>query len=152
MIQRFLHNLILKESRIDVLASSCAMGAFIAFSPFLGLHTLMAFLFSWMFSLNCIVVLAASNFINNPWTMIPVYSSGYFVGEWILSGWLGLDTMALNPQWMSSLNESLYSIIGTKGVSCWSFLIGGNLLGLVVAGMLYPVSKRVFARLIQQKK
>jgi hypothetical protein len=84
--------------------------------------------------------------------MIPVYSSGYFVGEWILSGWLGLDTMALNPQWMSSLNESLYSIIGTKGVSCWSFLIGGNLLGLVVAGMLYPVSKRVFARLIQQKK
>lgn len=84
--------------------------------------------------------------------MIPIYSCDYLVGELLLSKYFGIDTAALNPSWMTWLNEKLHFYTGICGISWWSFLIGGNLIGLAVAGMLYPISKHIFARLIEHKK
>ncbi len=122
MFHNFFMRLIAQEKSAYKLAASCALGAYIAFSPFFGLHTVMVFGLSWLFALNVPVTWAVSVAINNPWTMIPVYFSGYYVGDWILTA-----TGHVPAQWVS-------------------FLIGGNLLGLCIAVMLYPIVLRMCIR------
>lgn len=55
------------------LASAFALGTFIAFSPWIGLHIASAVFLAWILRLNKVVVLTAS-FINNPWTIVPMYA------------------------------------------------------------------------------
>lgn len=60
-----------------------AIGVFIAFSPHLGLHTVSAFALAWISRLNLPIMLSAV-FINNPWTMIPMYGFCLCVGNYLL--------------------------------------------------------------------
>lgn len=143
---RFFEQLVIKERSPRKLAISFCVGVYISFSPFVFLHTVMVFLFTWLFRLNLPAVWAGA-FVNNPWTMVPCYAAGYMVGEFSLGTVCGIDTAAINPSWMGGLNESLTYYTGMKAVSLWSFLLGGNLLGIVLGVMLYPVFKRIFARL-----
>jgi uncharacterized protein (DUF2062 family) len=126
------------------LSFSVALSVFIAFSPFVGLHTVMALVFSWFFALNAGILLALSNSINNPWTMIPIYTTGQVVGDNVLS-LFGIDGMQLNPGWIAALNYWLAKHIGISGISFWSFLIGGNLLSVVLALIIYPIARYLFA-------
>ncbi|MFC1842626.1 DUF2062 domain-containing protein [Candidatus Dependentiae bacterium] len=146
-LKKFFKALVLKERSPKVLAMSFCVGVFIAFSPFVGLHTAMIFLISWLFSLNFAVTLSASLFINNPWTMAPVYSVDYFFGEWFFNKLLGLNSLSLNPCWMEPLNGLISKYTGIAGISFWSFMVGGNLLGLLVSAILYPVVRFVFERM-----
>jgi uncharacterized protein len=141
----FFEQLVIKERSPTKLALSLCVGIYISFSPFIFLHTVMVLAFSWIFSLNLPAVWAGA-FVNNPWTMIPCYGAGYIVGEGLL--WMvGIDTTSINPSWMHGINATLAHYTGMQGVSFWSFLIGGNLLGVVLGVMLYPVFKLIFARL-----
>jgi len=148
-LKKFLKKLVLKEKSPKVLALSFCIGVFIAFSPFIFLHTAMIFAVCWMFSLNFAVVFSASFFVNNPWTMVPIYSTDYFFGEIFLKKVLGLNTLSLNPSWMEPVNNIVSNYIGISGISFWSFIIGGNLLGLLISVMLYPIVKVVFERVSQ---
>lgn len=129
---------------------SCCVGIYIAFSPFVGFHTAIVFLFSWLFALNFSVVLAVSMMINNPWTMMPVYGISYLSGDWILS-WFGLNHYAWNPSWVSKGNELLSSYVSFSGFSFWAFIIGGNLLGLGLALLAYPIIKSVVNMMLTGK-
>ncbi len=131
-----------KERCPHKLALSFSVGAYIAFSPLIGLHTAMAFLFGWLFALNTAVLLSVSIAINNPWTMVLVYGSNHIVGNWLFQ-LLNIDGMSWNPGWLTSCNLFLYKYLGT-GISFWAFFIGGNLLGLCIGGMIYPIVKRLF--------
>jgi Uncharacterized protein conserved in bacteria len=135
------------ERSTHKLALSCGMGVYIAFSPFVGFHTAMVFLFSWIFALNFAVVLAVSMLLNNPWTMIPVYSAGHMFGDWVLQ-LFGINHMALNPSWIEGVNSWLSSHIGLSGISLWAFLLGGNVLGVVLGIVSYPLIKR-YARIMR---
>src|SRR5581483_10373754 len=73
-----LKNLADQEHCSTKLALSFCVGVYIAFSPFIGLHTVMTFIFVWLFGLNLAATFTASWLINNPWTMIPIYSTDYF--------------------------------------------------------------------------
>lgn len=141
--------LLLKERSPKKLSLSFCVGLYISFSPFIFLHTAMVIAFTWLFSLNGAAVFAGA-FINNPWTMVPCYSVGYFFGEFVLRVLCRLDTVALNPSWMVLVNEPIMRVTGIQGISFWSFLLGGNLLGVMLGVMLYPVLKRLFKRLSEQ--
>jgi len=65
------HILHLDETPHD-LALAFAAGVFVAFSPFIGLHTLMVLLLAWIFRLNKAVALTGT-FVNNPWTIAFIY-------------------------------------------------------------------------------
>gem|GEM_PF-1722567 len=145
-IVSFLERLVLKERSAQKLASSVSVGLFIAFSPYLFMHTVMTFFFAWVFSLNLPAVFAGA-FVNNPWTIVPVHSAGYFVGEFFFRSICKIDPMSINPSWMSLVNEPIARLTGLKGVSFWSFMVGGNLLAIAVSVILYPILKRIFARL-----
>lgn len=131
------------------LSFSVAVSVFIAFSPFVGFHTAMAFLFSWVFALNAGMLLAMSMSINNPWTMIPIYATDHVVGDGIFQ-LLGIDGMMLNPSWLSSFNAWLSQTVGMSGISVWAFVIGGNLLSILLAFSMYMVMRFVLAYRVQE--
>lgn len=132
----FFKSLLKREYCAHKFALSCCIGAYIAFSPFIGLHTIMVFLFSWLFALNTATMFAVSFLINNPWTMVPVYGSGYLVGNWFLN-FSNIIVSTGTGDWCSILSK--YS-----SNSLLAFLVGGNLLGLAIGGILYPVMLYIF--------
>ena len=62
-------------------ALAFSVGVFIAFSPFLGLHTIMATALAFLFRFNKIAIYAGT-FINNPFfTLVPIIVSLVFLKE-----------------------------------------------------------------------
>lgn len=151
-IKSFLSNLLAKENSPQKLALAFSVGIYIAFSPFPGLHTAMVFASSWLFSINVAVVFAISCMINNPWTMVPVYAVDYVVGHWFCVRLCGLDMLQYNPSWMGWFNTWVTHYAGLADISLGSFLVGGNMLGILGALIMYPLMKYIFAALLQEKK
>jgi Uncharacterized protein conserved in bacteria (DUF2062). len=148
-VKNFFEKLVLKERSAKILALSLCMGIYIAFCPFVGFHTIMVFAFSWIFSLNFAVTLAASVFINNPWTMVPIYSIDYFFGHWVFK-LFNINPLSFNPGWMDSFNNIAFEYTGVSGISFWAFMLGGNLLGVLISVILYPVVKPAFQKMAEK--
>ncbi|HEV7797074.1 MAG TPA: DUF2062 domain-containing protein, partial [Pyrinomonadaceae bacterium] len=65
-------------------ALAFSLGVFIAFSPFIGLHTIMATLVAFLFRFNKIAVYSGT-FVNNPFlTLVPIIVASYAIGAFIL--------------------------------------------------------------------
>ncbi|KKP23809.1 MAG: hypothetical protein SZ59_C0003G0033 [candidate division TM6 bacterium GW2011_GWF2_28_16] len=124
------------------LALSFSMGIYTAFSPLPGVHTAMMFLFKWLFKLNFPILFIATSF-NNPWTMVPFYTLDYVFGYWFLHVFL-----KINPSWTISLAK----IFGSGKICVWSFLVGGNILGLFFGLLTYPVIYFLFKNLLKKFK
>jgi uncharacterized protein (DUF2062 family) len=65
------------------LALACALGVFIGFSPYIGLHTIMAFAFSSIFKLPIYPILMGAH-LSNPLTMPIIYPLTTELGMHIL--------------------------------------------------------------------
>jgi uncharacterized protein (DUF2062 family) len=149
-INRVIHRVIASERSPRKLAFTCALGIYIGISPYIGFHTIMVFLFGWMFALSIPVLFTVSMMIHNPWTMMPVYAIDHIFGQWVF------DLFAINhfewdPVWVGACNVFLKEHTGITGLSLSAFLVGGNLLGLGISVMLYPLMKRMFTRYLAQK-
>jgi uncharacterized protein (DUF2062 family) len=72
------------EGTPRIKALSFGVGIFVAFTPTYGLHTLTVVLLSWLFRLRFSIVLLAS-WVNNPWTIFPIFFSSYMVGRYVFS-------------------------------------------------------------------
>jgi len=140
----------LKERSPHKLTISCCLGVFIAFSPYIGFHTLMIFLFSWLFSLNLALTFASTYLLNNPWTMVPLYAIDNFFGDWVLRAMFGINSHAYNPTWLTWVNDQLAHYTGLTGISFWGFMVGGNLLGIIFSVILYPILLVFFRRITKQ--
>src|ERR671916_1005495 len=76
-------------------ALAFSVGVFIAFSPFLGLHTLMATALAFAFRFNKIAIYTGT-FINNPFlTLVPIIVASYAVGAVLMGRPLALPAGAL---------------------------------------------------------
>jgi len=132
----------------NTFAKSVCFGIYVAFSPFVGFHTAMVILFSWFFALNFSLTLAISIIINNPWTMIPVYATDHIFGQYFFS-LFSIDISQYEPAWIAWCSNMVAPYIGAQTLSLWAFLCGGNLLGIALSCILYPVVKRVGTRYIK---
>jgi uncharacterized protein (DUF2062 family) len=65
------------------MATAFAIGVFIGMSPLLGIHTVLGLLAAWIFRLNRLVTLVGV-YITNPWTIVPIYSFGTWIGAKII--------------------------------------------------------------------
>lgn len=133
------------------LALTCAVGVFIGISPLVGGHTLMVIVFGWVLRLNIPAVFLISVFINNPWTMVPIYSLDYFFGKWLLEA-LNIDYLSWDPAWVGSVNSFLERYTGISGLSLTAFLLGGHLLAFGISVMLYPLMRRIFTIYLSNSK
>lgn len=61
------------------IALSFSTGVFIGMSPLLGLHTLLGIAVAWLFRLNTFAMIAGV-YVTNPWTIVPIYTFGTWVG------------------------------------------------------------------------
>lgn len=144
-IKEFGKRLLLTETSVNKLALSTSLGIFVAFSPFVFLHTVMAIVLSWLLSFNVGVTLVVSTFIHNPLTMAPIYACDYAFGK-MLSLVCNLDILSRAPHFLASFCELMSGYIGLPSHSIWTFFIGGNLLSTLLAVGMYWPSKWFFEK------
>jgi uncharacterized protein (DUF2062 family) len=135
-------------------ALAFSIGVFIAFSPLLGLHTILATLVAFLFRFNKIAVYTGT-FINNPFiTLVPIIISSYAIGALLLgqplripAGGLALleEPHLLTAEYYRKLfHESWYVV--------WPFSIGGMVLSLVCSLIAYPVTSALLRARQRSKK
>lgn len=123
-------------------ALAFSIGIFIAFSPFLGLHTIMATVVAFAFRFNKIAIYTGT-FINNPiLTLIPIIILSYAVGAFILGRPLGIPEEGIelltNPHLFS---RDYYGRLAEQGWSIvWPFAVGGTVLSVVCSVTAYPLT------------
>ena len=145
------------------LAYSAAVGVYISFSPFPGAHTILMLALKWLLGLH-LPTLFIFTTINNPWTMIPFFSLDYVFGYWLthkIIGWEPSLTISLSKlfnagQWLMHKIFGWEAVVSNNqqipffgdGIIClWSFMIGGNILGIISGLITYPIMLFVFERM-----
>ena len=125
-------------------ALAFSIGVFIAFSPFLGLHTIMATVLAFLFRFNKVAIYTGT-FINNPFfTLVPIIIGSYAVGAFFLGRPLSLPDEGLellkNPHVFSG---DYYRRLFTESWNIvWPFAVGGTVLSVVCSGLAYPLTLR----------
>ncbi|HSQ78143.1 MAG TPA: DUF2062 domain-containing protein [Nitrospirota bacterium] len=107
------------------LALAFALGVFIAFSPWLGLHIVSCIVLAWLFRLNKVVVLTAS-FINNPWTVVPMYAFCLWFGFKIT----GSDAAVPDIAWADLGFRDMFRLLKPF---IWPYVAGTLVVGSVAA-------------------
>ena len=112
-------------------ALAFSIGVFISFSPPYGFHTLIAVGCAWVFRLN-FAALLLGNFVNNPWTTVPILG---------ITMWIGFQILGMpDPPSISWENLSTDSIFGTVLPYILPFTIGACTLSLVGSLISYPLA------------
>ena len=125
-----------------------SLGLFIAFSPFIGLHNMMALGCAWLLNLSAPLLLLISH-INNPWTMIPIYYSDYFVGKWFVH-LFGLNIIGWTPCWLEGCGSYVKALLGLE-ICLITFLLGGILIAIAVGLFSYLGTHWYMTKYKQQK-
>jgi uncharacterized protein (DUF2062 family) len=111
------------------LALAFALGVFVAFSPTVGLHIASCILLAWIFRVSKLVVLTAS-FINNPWTIVPLYGLCIWFGIKITGTTVPVPQIAWNDLTITSAYLILKPYL-------WPYIAGTLILGTIAAIIAY---------------
>lgn len=148
MFRKTFRRLLALDDPPERTALAFSVGVFIAFSPFLGLHTIMATLVAFIFRFNKIAIYTGT-FINNPFlTLIPIILASYAIGAFLMG-----RPLALPDEGMQLLKEphlltgDYWRAIFRHG---WDvllpFSIGGMTLSIVCSLAAYPLTLRLLRR------
>ena len=126
-------------------ALAFSIGVFIAFSPFLGLHTIMATVVAFAFRFNKIAIYTGT-FINNPiLTLVPIIIISYAVGAFILGRPLSIPEEGVellrDPHLFSGDYYRRLFVQSWNNI-VWPFAIGGTVLSVVCSVVAYPLTLR----------
>lgn len=114
-------------------------GVFIAFSPLLGIHWLLALGTAFAFRLNKVAVLLGA-YVNNPWTLAPMFLAGTALG----CALLGVSPEGLSSiDWHASGREFYRGLFEHLRPYLWPFVIGNTVLGIVSGACSYWLLRRV---------
>jgi uncharacterized protein (DUF2062 family) len=123
-------------------ALAFSIGVFVAFSPFLGLHTIMATSIAFIFRFNKLAIYSGT-FINNPFvTLVPIIVASYAIGAFVLGRPLriapeGVELLR-NPH---LLTADYYRMLFRESWQIvWPFTIGATVLSVVCSLLTYPVA------------
>jgi uncharacterized protein (DUF2062 family) len=118
------------------------IGVFIAFSPLLGIHTLLALAIAFAFRLSRAAILMGA-YVNNPWTLGPMYLAGTVVGCELLnvstSGMAAIDWHLHGWAFYQDLLMHLRPYV-------WPFILGNTLLGVAGGAFSYLIIRTVLER------
>ncbi len=78
-----IRKLLTLDSHPGHISAGFAVGVFISFSPFFGLHCLLAIIAAFILRINKVTCLTGS-WVNTPFTVVPVLMASYRLGEAIL--------------------------------------------------------------------
>ena len=121
-------------------AAAFALGVFLGFSPFLGLHAVMGLALAFLLRLNRVAVILGV-YSNLPWIILPYYTLSTLAGAALL----GVD---IQPQTLEqALSElaaaSWRDLVGVGHILApfmWAYLVGSTVGALVLAAVGYRAS------------
>jgi uncharacterized protein len=116
-------------------ALAFSIGVFVAWTPVFGLHTLIGLAVAFLFGLNRVAVIAGT-FINNPWTIVPIYSlSAYF-------GSLLVGSEAVPPRLEGGLTTwtDVGELFAQLGPWILPLIVGTLVLGSFCALLSFPIA------------
>jgi uncharacterized protein (DUF2062 family) len=145
MFRSTLRRLLAIDDPPERTALAFSIGVFIAFSPFLGLHTIMATAVAFLFRFNKVAIYTGT-FINNPFlTLVPIIIGSYAVGAFLLGQPVHIPDEGLellqNPRIFSGDYYRLLFIQSWNIV--WPFAVGGMALSVVCSLLAYPLTLRM---------
>jgi hypothetical protein len=118
------------DSHPGHISAGFAVGVFISFTPFFGIHTPLAIAAAFLFRLNKLTCLTGA-WLNTPLTVVPVLSLSYKLGRWLL----GCPPLELrvrdNMTWQYA--KELLHMKGTP------LLLGSSILGFAAAVVSYSL-------------
>ena len=123
-------------------ALAFALGVFIAFFPILGIHTGMAIAIALAFRLNKVALLVGA-WVNNPWTVAPMYSAGALFGCFLL----GVSPASLGAVDWGLGGRAFYSslVTGLRPLFL-PFVVGNLILGAATGVVTFLVLRSLLAR------
>ncbi|MDX2040557.1 MAG: DUF2062 domain-containing protein [Acidobacteriota bacterium] len=135
MLRRAFRNLLNLDEPPERTALAFAVGTFIAFTPLVGLHMVIAGLLLLVWRVNK-VALFTGLFITNPWTFAPAIAASWGIGNLIIgSPQVELPTVTLGALVTSAFWQSL--------VSQWRqllpYAVGAMILAIVCSLISYPL-------------
>ena len=125
-------------------ALAFSIGVFIAFSPFLGIHTIMATLIAFVFRFNKVAIYSGTFLNNPPLTLVPIIIASYAVGAVLLGRpWRippeGVELLKHPHLLTADYYRRLF-------VQSWyvvePFALGGMVLSVVCSLIAYPLTLR----------
>ena len=123
-------------------ALAFSVGVFIAFSPLLGLHTILATVIAFLFRFNKVAIYLGT-YVNNPFlTLIPIILISYGVGAFLLGRPMripaeGIDLLK-NPHLLTGAYYRQVFIHSWYIVK--PFAIGATVLSVVCSAVSYPLT------------
>lgn len=118
-------------------AVAFSLGVFLAFSPLLGLHTVLGLALAFAFGLNRVAVLLGV-YVNLPWFLGPYYTVATLAGAAVLRRPLprGLlrEFATLLDRWPPGELERLVTLLRPL---LWSYVVGSTLLAALAAAVAY---------------
>ncbi len=133
-ISHFFRRLFTLDDTPERIARAFALGVFLAFCPLIGLHAFLGLFFAFFFGLNR-VALFLGVFINNPWTLIPIYAAGTYLGGLLI----GFPSRPALPSF--ELQSIWSSDFWTQLAGQWHLLkpmvLGSTILSILVSAFAY---------------
>ena len=125
-------------------ALAFSIGVFIAFSPVLGLHTILATSMAFIFRFNKVAIFGGT-FINNPLTLVPIIIASYAIGAFLMGRPLRISHEGLELlEHPHPLTAGYYrKLLWESWQVVWPFTIGATALSLVCSVIAYPVTLRL---------
>ena len=144
MFRKTLRRLLAIDDPPERTALAFSLGVFIAFSPFLGLHTIMATVVAFLFRFNKVAIYTGT-FLNNPFfTLVPIIIASYAVGAFVLGRPLSLPDEGLdllqNPHIFSG--DYYRRLFVESWNIVWPFTVGASVLSVVCSVLAYPLTLR----------
>ena len=134
-------------------ALAFSIGVFIAFCPFLGLHTILATFVAFVFRFNKIAIYAGT-FINNPFfTLVPIIIGSYAIGAFILGRPLkipdeGVELLTHPAIFSGDYYRQIF-------IQSWTiikpFAVGATVLSVVCSLLAYPLTLKALRAYRQRK-
>jgi uncharacterized protein len=121
-------------------AAAFALGVFLGFSPFLGLHALLGLALAFLLRLNRVAVLLGV-YSNLPWILVPYYTIATIAGAAVLG--LDLEPAALRQAISSVSSASWRNPADPMRVLApyfQAYILGSSLGAIVLAAISYRVS------------
>jgi hypothetical protein len=145
MLRKALRNLLNLDDPPERTALAFAIGAFIAFSPLLGLHTIIATIIAVVWRLNKVAIYTGS-YLNNPWTLAPIIAASWAIGRLLI----GAPAIELPGVSLSAvMTAEFWALMAAQWRQLLPFAVGASILSVVSAAVSYPLmlySLRAFHR------
>jgi uncharacterized protein (DUF2062 family) len=136
-MRSFLRRLLALDDTPERIAGAFALGVFLAFSPLLGLHAFLGIALSFLFGLNRLAVLMGL-IINNPWTLVPIYAAGTYLGG-LLVGFPSGHRLS-GFEWQAPWSSGFWLQIAGQWPVLKPLIIGSFILSVFASVLSYFVA------------